>query len=97
MESISSRRDSGAVTAALREDLPVMQEVLGNRQGSLHADIEAAIDPTGSGLLRHWVAVAVWEREDGSLDAELIHDERSSDLETQGFLHDGLWKSVHPT
>ena len=54
-----------------------------------------AIQATDDRKLCAWVAVAVWENEDGTTSHSLIGDDQSSPLEHKGYLHDGIWVAAH--
>lgn len=54
-----------------------------------------AIQATDDRKLAAWVAVCVWENEDGTTTHSLIGDDHSTPLEHKGYLHDGVWVAAH--
>lgn len=57
--------------------------------------VSDAIQDTQARKLTAWVAVAVWENEDGTMSHEVVGDDHSSFLELKGYLHDGVWAAAH--
>jgi hypothetical protein len=90
------RNGNGRVATALKEDLSAMAETIeGTRKIQRRARIQSGINPRGSSRLCHWIAVAVWEGEDGSRETEVIDDGHSSEVEMRGYLHDAIWETAH--
>ncbi len=57
--------------------------------------VSDAIQGTKDATLVGWVAVAVWEDENGRVSHSVLGDGKSSSLELKGYLHDGLWHAAH--
>lgn len=57
--------------------------------------IENALTLTDDRKLKGWVAVAVWEDEDGREIETVVGDGHSTHIEQKGFLHSGVWVNAH--
>ena len=74
-----------AAVAAHHDDLyDRMQDAIGD-----------AIDKTDSRTLKGWIAVAVWEDEEGTEGETMMSDNHSSPLELKAYLHDAVWMAAH--
>jgi hypothetical protein len=57
--------------------------------------VETALQSTDSRKLKSWVAVAVWEDEDGTTTEHLTSDDHTSVLEVRSLLTGALWAASH--
>jgi hypothetical protein len=58
--------------------------------------VESALQSTDSRKLKGWVAVAVWEDEDGTVTEHVASDDHTSVLEVRSLLTGALWAASHP-
>lgn len=65
------------------------------QQEKMQQAVGEAIQATDERKLAAWVAVAVWQDENGALGQTVIGDDHSSPLELKGYLHDGVWTAAH--
>ena len=86
------------VRESLQND-PGIQTVLEKRWPARDETMEQAVCDAIQSMderkLCGWVAVAVWENEDGTTSHMVVGDGHSSPLELKGFLHDGVWEAAH--
>jgi len=85
------------VVTSLADD-PMVIEALNQRtqtqRKSMRTAIQAAFE-TEPKRLKGWVAVAIWEDEDGRSTQTVVSDDHSTTLEIKGMLHDAVWNAAH--
>ena len=78
---------------------PDLQAVVEAHHGGVYdrkqRAIGEAINETDPRTLKGWVAVAVWENEDGTEAETMLSDNHSSLLELKAYLHDAVWMAAH--
>jgi hypothetical protein len=66
-----------------------------SEMGRVREMIESALKTTDDRKLKGWVAVAVWEDENGHERETVLGDGHSTNIQQKGFLHSGVWVNAH--
>lgn len=85
---VESLTNDPGIQTVLEKQWPSHDEVMQEK-------VREAIQCMDGRKLCGWVAVAVWENEDGTTSHSVVGDGHSSPLELKGFLHDGVWEAAH--
>ena len=77
------------------EILAAMSELRRAAHKTMQDSVATAIQKTEDKKLKAWVAVAVWEDDDGDVSQTVMGDDHSSYFEVKGYLHDAVWTAAH--
>ena len=86
---------SDPMREALAEDPGIRAVVEETQVESMQRAVTKAIQTCDDRKLAAWVAVAVWEEEDGKISHSVVGDDHSTFLELKGYLHSGVWAAAH--
>ena len=86
---------SDPLRETLTEDPAIRAVIEETQHESMQADVTKAIQTCDDRKLAAWVAVAVWEDDDGNISHSVVGDDHSTFLELKGYLHSGIWAAAH--